>query len=165
MSMSLEEDIEVLRHIPFFEGFSNEHLRLIAFSAESRSLPEKLLLYDEGQLLHSAYVVSSGRLRGERKLKSGGYEKREIGPGVLLGERALILDKRATESVRVEERARVLQIRKAMFRRLLQDYPEIALALRSRLMRQVVEAAGDFDEVGKRFKAPSEASEGGQRPL
>src|SRR5688572_17203281 len=142
--MSLEEDIEVLRRIPFFEGFSNEHLRLIAFSAESRSLPEKLLLYDDGQLLHSAYVVVSGR-------KGGGYEKREIGPGVLLGERALILDKRATESVRVEERARVLQIRKAMFRRLLQDYPEIALTLRARLIRQVVEAAGEFDEVGKRF--------------
>ncbi len=102
MAMSLEEDIELLRAIPFFEGFSNEHLRLIAFSAESRSLPEKLLLYDEGQLLHSAYVVISGLMRAERKVK-GRREplRREIGPGVILGERALILDKLATESVRV----------------------------------------------------------------
>ena len=119
--MSLEADIDVLRGIAFFEGFSDEHLRLIAFSAESRSLPEKLLLYDEGQLLHSAYVIVSGLLRGEHKGKAGaGAAKREIGPGVILGERALILDTRAAESVRVEERARVLQIRKAMFRRLLQ---------------------------------------------
>ncbi len=152
--MSLEEDIEVLRLIPFFEGFSSEHLRLIAFSAESRSLPEKLLLYDEGQLLHSAYVVVSGRMRAQRKPKGDAAPLgREIGPGVVLGERALILDKRATESVRVEERARVLQIRRAMFRRMLQDYPEIALTLRSRMMRQVVQASAEFNEVARRLAA------------
>ena len=152
--MSLEEDIEVLRAISFFEGFSSEHLRLITFSSESRSLPEKLLLYDEGQLLHSAYVVVSGRMRAERKGKGDAAPlRREIGPGVVLGERALILDKRATESVRVEERARVLQIRKAMFRRMLQDYPEIAVTLRARLMRQVVQASAEFKEVASRLGA------------
>ena len=152
--MSLETDIEVLRTVPFFEGFSSEHLRLIAFSAESRSLPEKLLLYDEGQLLHSAYVVVSGGMRAERRGKSGAETmKRAIGPGVILGERALILDKRATESVRVESRSRVLQIRKAMFRRMLQEYPEIALTLRTRMMRQVMQASAEFNDVARRLAA------------
>ena len=155
--MSLEADIEVLRHVPFFEGFSDEHLRLIAFSAESRSLPEKLLLYDEGQLLHSAYVIVSGLLRGEHKGKAGApAAKREIGPGVILGERALILDTRAAESVRVEERARVLQIRKAMFRRLLQEYPEIAMALRARLSRNVIRASAELSQAARRL-APTES--------
>src|SRR5688572_26553133 len=147
-AMSLEADIDVLRQIPFFVGFSEEHLKLIAFSAESRSLPEKLLLFDEGQLLHSAYVIVSGTLRSEHKVK--GTEKlvrREIGGGVILGERALILDTRATESVRVESRARVLQIRKAMFRRLLQEYPEIAATLRRRLTRGIIETATEFRQV------------------
>jgi CRP-like cAMP-binding protein len=151
-AMSLDADIDVLRHIPFFEGFSEEHLRLIAFSAESRSLPEKLLLYDEGQLLHSAYVVVSGLLRGERRGQDGG-PKRAIEPGVILGERALILDTRAAESVRVESRARVLQIRKATFRRLLQEYPGIALTLRARLARGVQRTAAELDAVGQRLKA------------
>src|SRR5688500_15292294 len=139
--MSLETDVDVLRRISFFEGFSDEHLRLIAFSAESRSLPEKLLLYNTGQLLHSAYVVVSGALHGERKGKGDAVETRAIGPGVILGERALILDTRASESVRVESRARVLQIRKVMFRRLLREYPQIAIALRTRLSRNVVWSA------------------------
>jgi CRP-like cAMP-binding protein len=151
--MSLETDIDVLRDIPFFEGFSPEHLRLIAFSAESRSLPEKLLLYDEGQLLHSAYVVVSGALRGERRVKGGNEpSRRAIAPPVILGERALILDTRASESVRVESRARVLQIRKAMFRRLLQEYPEIALALRSRLARNVLRTAEQLKEAAGRLE-------------
>jgi CRP-like cAMP-binding protein len=151
--MSLDSDVDVLRGIPFFEGFSDEHLRLIAFSAESRSLPEKLLLYDEGQLLHSAYVVVSGAMQGERKTRGEAVEKRAIGPGVILGERALILDTRASESVRVESRARVLQIRKVMFRRLLQEYPEIAVALRARLSRNVLLSAAEFEAVAQRLRA------------
>lgn len=152
--MSLDSDIDVLRRIPFFEGFSSEHLRLIAFSAESRSLPEKLLLYDEGQLLHSAYVVISGTLRGECKARRGEAPlQRAIGPGLILGERALIVDTRAADSVRVESRARVLQIRKAMFRRLLQEYPEIARTLRSRLARNVQQASAEFSDVARRIAA------------
>ncbi len=108
-------------------GFSREQLKLIAISAESRSLPEKLLLFDEGQLLHSAYVIVSGSLRGEHKVPgTDKVVRREIGPGVILGERALILDARAQRVGRVESRTRVLQIRKLMFRKLLQEHPEMA---------------------------------------
>ena len=153
-SQTLESDVEALRAIAFFSGFSDEHLKLIAFSAESRSLPEKLLLYDEGQLLHSAYVIMSGTLKGEHKVK--GTEKilkRDIGPGVILGERALILDTRAAESVRVETRTRVLQVRKLMFRRVLQDHPEIAKILRSRLARHMLQVASEIQGVGERLRA------------
>jgi CRP-like cAMP-binding protein len=154
VALSLDTDIELLARIPFFAGFSDEHLRLIAFSAESRSLPEKLLLYEEGQLLHSAYVVVSGVLRGERRSKDGGAARSwSVEAGQLLGERTLILDTRAAESVRVETRARVLQIRKTMFRRLLQEYPEIAITLRGRLARQLMDASAGFREVARRLSA------------
>jgi len=154
MSVSLDADLEVLRNVPFFQGFSPEHLKLIAVSAESRSLPEKLLLYDEGQLLHSAYVVVSGVLRGQRKIAdTDRVEAREIGPGAMLGERALIVDVRADEAMRVKSRAQVLQIRKVTFRRLLQEHPDVAKALRTRLTRSVLQAAADFGAVGERLKA------------
>jgi CRP-like cAMP-binding protein len=149
-----ESDVEVLRTIPFFAGFSDEHLKLIASSAESRSLPDKLLLYDEGQLLHSAYVIISGTLKSEHRVKgTGKVVRRDIDSGVILGERALILDTRAAESVRVETRARVLQIRKLTFRKLLQDNPEIARILRSRMARHVLQVAEDVRHIGERLKA------------
>jgi len=154
MSTSLDSDIEVLRRIPFFEGFSEEHLRLIAFSAESRTLPEKLLIYDEGQLLHSAYVLVTGTMRAERKgTDSDGVVTRSIGAGVILGERALILDTRATEAIRVETKARVLQIRKVMFRRLLIEYPEITLALRAKMARTLTQTNAEFARVARRLNA------------
>ena len=149
-----ETDVEVLRTIPFFTGFSDEHLKLIASSAESRSLPDKLLLYDEGQLLHSAYVIISGTLKAEHRVKgTGKFIRRDIDSGVILGERALILDTRAAESVRVETRSRVLQIRKLTFRKLLQDNPEIARILRSRMARHVLQVAEDVRHIGERLKA------------
>ena len=154
MAAPLDADMEVMRRIPFFQDFSAEHLAFVASSAESRSLPEKLLLFDEGQLLHSAYVVVSGTMKAERKGKGGeAAARREIGPGVLLGERALIVDTRAAESVRVESRARVLQIRKANFRKLLQESPEVAVALRARISRMVVLAAAEYSEVARRLAA------------
>lgn len=150
---SLDTDIDVLREVPFFAGFSEEHLKLVAFSAEGRSLPEKLLLFDEGQLLHSAYVIVSGSLKGEHKVaNTDKVVKRDIGPGVILGERALILDARATESVRVESRTRVLQIRKLMFRKLLQENPKIATILRSRFSRHVLQMTADFNVVAERLR-------------
>jgi len=156
MSMSLDTDVEVLRGVPFFQDFSAEQLKLVAFSAESRSLPDRLLLYDEGQLLHSAYVIVSGVLRGQRKGRDGDVaESWEIGPGVILGERALVIDLRAEESVRVESRTRVLQIRKVMFRRLMQEYPEIAITLRSRLTRDLLQSVSGLQAVRQRLLAIS----------
>jgi CRP-like cAMP-binding protein len=149
-----DSDVEVLSRVPFFAGFSDEHLRLLALSSENRSLPEKLLLFDEGQLLHSAYVIVSGTLRGEHKVKgTDKIVRHDIGPGVILGERALLLDTRATESVRVETRTRVLQLRKLMFRKLLQDHLEIAKLLRTRLTRHVLQINAEFGQVGDRLKA------------
>ena len=151
--MSLDEDVAVLRRISFFEGFSAEHLKLIAFSAESRSLPEKLLLCDEGQVLHSAYVILSGLLRAEREVPgTDRIASRAIGTGAILGARALVLDTRAQESVRVERRAGVLQIRKVMFRRLLQEHPEIGLALRARFARNVLQMSSDLNAVAHRLR-------------
>lgn len=151
---SHDSDLDILREVPFFAGLTDEHLKLIAFSAESRSLPEKLLLFDQGQLLHSAYIIASGTLKGTQKIE--GTEKtltRDIGPGVILGERALVLDARAAESARVETRARVLQIRKLMFRKLLQEHPRIAIILRSRMARHVVQVATEFNAIGERLRS------------
>jgi CRP-like cAMP-binding protein len=47
----------------------------------------------------------------------------------------------------------VLQIRKLMFRKLLQEHPEMAAILRSRLTRHVVQMASGFNAVADRLRA------------
>jgi CRP-like cAMP-binding protein len=58
--MSLDADIALLGTVPFFQVFDEEHLRLLAFSAETRPLPAGMVLHEAGQALHSAYVITKG---------------------------------------------------------------------------------------------------------
>jgi CRP-like cAMP-binding protein len=150
--MSLTSDIDLLGQVAFFKGFSDDHLRLIAFSAESRTLPEDMVLYDEGQLLHSAYVIKSGTVEAVRQ-GAAGSSIRVIGPGSLLAERALVVDMRAPETIRVREPVEALQIRRTVFRRFLEEYPEMAMAIRERFAQRLKTAAKDYARVGRKLSA------------
>lgn len=146
--MSLDADIALLGGVPFFAGFDEEHLRLLAFSAEARALPVNMVLHEAGQPLHSAYVITKGLVTASR-----GEKSRTFGPGALLGERALIVEATAMETVRIAETAQVLQIRRAVFRRFLDEYPEMAAAIRARIAERVVQSAADYDRVARRIGA------------
>jgi CRP-like cAMP-binding protein len=146
--MTLDADIALIGKVPFFAGFDEEHLRLLAFSAEARSLPAGMVLHEAGQPLHSAYVITKGLVTA-----SHGEESRTVGPGALIGERALIVEAKAMETVRVAEATQVLQIRRAVFRRFLDEYPQMAAAIRSRIADRVRQSAADFNRIGRRIGA------------
>ena len=146
--MSLDADISLLGAVPFFQVFDEEHLRLLAFSAEARSLPAGMVLHEEGQLLHSTYVITKGLVTASR-----GEQSRNLGPGALIDERALIVEVRAMETVRVAEIAQVLQIRRTVFRRFLDEYPKMAAAIRARLASRVVQSATDYNRIARRIGA------------
>ncbi len=146
--MSLDADIRLLGAVPFFQVFDEEHLRLLAFSAEARSLPAGMVLHEEGQPLHSTYVITKGLVTASR-----GEQSRSLGPGALIDERALIVEVRAMETVRVAEIAQVLQIRRTVFRRFLDEYPKMAAAIRARLASRVVQSATDYNRIARRIGA------------
>jgi CRP-like cAMP-binding protein len=145
--MSLSSDIGLLRSVPFFEGFADDHLKLIAFSAEERSFSAGMVLFEEGQPLHSAYLITSGLLEGTGK--DGGA--RPIRPPELLAERALVIKSRAKETVRVKEAATALQFRRTLFRRFLEEYPAVAAQLRARIAARLALAAADYRRAGKKI--------------
>jgi len=156
--MSLGSDVQLLREAPFFSTFSDEHLRLIAFSAESRTLRKGETMVEAGRPLHSAYLVSSGELRA-----SPGSEKkpdeaagRPLGRGALIGELALITETRAGETVVAVEPTAILQIRRSVFRRLFDEYPEIAEALREKLTESLTDTVSRIRDVGRRLTPQDE---------
>jgi CRP-like cAMP-binding protein len=148
--MSLDADITLLGAVPFFGGFDEEHLRLLAFSAEARSLPAGMVLHEAGQPLHSGYVIKKGLVTA-----SHGGQSRTVEPGALIGERALIVEAKAVETVQVAKTAQVLQIRRAVFRRFLDEYPEMAAAIRARIADRVTQSAADYKRIAQRIGAIS----------
>lgn len=131
--MSLESDIAVLAQVPLLSELSGDQLRLLAFGAEHRRLRAGEILFREGARADAGFVVALGTLG----LVAGrpGHEKdvARAGPGMLLGEIALLTDTRRPATAKAETDCDVIRITRTLFRRMLEEYPEIAFALHQKL--------------------------------
>ncbi len=149
--MALDETIRILSGVAFFEGFTQDQLRLLAFSAERVSLPQGALLFREGAKADSAFILLSGtiRLLGEEE-----GESRDMGairPGALLGMLALIADTQRPTSAVAASPSRLLKIERRDFRRMLEEYPDLAVALHKRMMDEFQAMVEKIERLAPRF--------------
>ncbi|MGN6768250.1 MAG: Crp/Fnr family transcriptional regulator [Rhizobiaceae bacterium] len=150
--MALDDDIRLLSGVELFQSFTPDQLRLLAFGAENMRLASGQLLYEAGVEADGAFVVATGRIglfrenaEGERALLG------EAGPGAMLGELALIADTvRPTGAVAVED-TELVRLSRKLFHRILQEYPELAAALRDHIARDLNKMVGEIDRLGPRF--------------
>jgi CRP-like cAMP-binding protein len=132
--MALKDDIALFMQLSIFEGLSEEHLRLLAFGAERRRLEKGHVLFRQGAAADSAFVVTAGHLRltvhspasGERILG-------EIGAGSIMTEIAMIADAERHFTATAIEESEVIRISRMLFHRMLEEYPEVAIAADRRL--------------------------------
>lgn len=148
--MALDDHIRILSDVSLFEGFTQEQLRLLAFGAEAIRLSAGKKLYREDDDADSAYVVVRGRI----KLFREGEGLADVGmaePGSTLGEMALIADSRRLTSAEAATDIEVLRINRSMFRRILEEYPETAEALRERIIEDLQAMIRRIEQVGERL--------------
>ena len=127
--MGLREDIALLQGLSIFDGLSEDYLRLLAFGAERGHV-----LFREGAAADCAFVVLSGQLRLTRDLPSGkDRDIGEAGPGAMLTEIAMISDATRHFTATAETESEVMRISRVLFHRMLQEYPEVAMATERRL--------------------------------
>ncbi|MEM8811714.1 MAG: cyclic nucleotide-binding domain-containing protein [Pseudomonadota bacterium] len=138
--MSLERDIDFLRNLPLLSELSPDQLRLLAFGADFRIARSGETLFQPGDQADSGYLVKSGSIGLYNDPDGGGTPDDVAGPGTLIGEMALLIDTRRTVRAIALERTELLQIRRALFRRMLEEFPEIA----RRLQRGLGERVGAF---------------------
>ena len=132
--MGLREDIALLQGLSIFDGLSDDYLRLLAFGAERRKLERGHVLFREGATADSAFVVMSGQLTLSRDLPSG--DDRVIGdagPGSILTEIAMISAATRHFTATAATESEVMRITRVLFHRMLQEYPDVALATEKRL--------------------------------
>ncbi len=124
----LRRDVDVLSQIPVFSQFSEDQLRLIAFSAESVEVFAGTTLFREGSPARGGYVVTEGTVR----LDPRDPDQAEVvaGSGALIGELALLAPTLRPATATVIEDTRLLDISRDLFRRVLEEYPDMAGKLR-----------------------------------
>lgn len=145
--MTLERDIDLLKNVPFFDGIPAEHLKLIAFSADSREVSDGQFLFSAGDVAEGGHVVVEGRIDLVDETKIPPKVLDRLGPGALIGELALIVETKRPATALAVGRARVLVVRRSLFRRMLDEYPEIAVTLRDRIAERLAALAPEIGRI------------------
>ncbi len=127
--MSLAQDIAILRQIPMLSDFQDDQLRLLAFSAESSDFRSGQRLFDQGDRSDGGLVITSGTVSLQVRGADGFEEVERAGPGTLLGEAALLVENLRTCRAEAIDDVRVIRVRRALFKRMVQEFPELAQRL------------------------------------
>ena len=150
--MALNDDIALLQIVPLFSDISEDKLRLIAFGAERRKLQAGQMLFREGTPADCAFVVASGRFELSRAGKDGqtitlGFAER----GTLLGELAMVTSVNRTMTAIAPDNAEIIRINRPLFRRMLEEYPDIAGLVRKRIDENLAALNADLGKIAGRF--------------
>lgn len=133
--MSLASDMAVLRRVPFFEILGDDQLRLLAFGGENMRFKAGDTLFSAGDETEGGMVVLSGQvlLTSERD----GDEGERLKVGSLLGQRALMAATKRRHTATAVSLVEVMTIRRALFMRMLSEYPDTAAALYAELSEEL----------------------------
>lgn len=146
--MALEDDIALLSRVPLFAALGAEPVRLLAFSAETRALRAGDVLFREGNAADSGYVVVDGALV---LAGTGGLGEHRAGPGALVGEIALIVETLRPATATAAEPTSVLRIPRALFRRVLTEFPEAAVRVHDDFRDKMRRTTSDLLRVQRLF--------------
>jgi CRP-like cAMP-binding protein len=149
--MALDDDIRILSTVRLFEDFTQEQLRLLAFGAETTMLQADHKLYREDDEADSAYIVVSGSIVLYREQDSDRTPISTAGPGTILSELALIADTNRLTSAAAAIDSEVLRLSRKMFRRILEEYPDIAVHLHQRISEDFQALIRRIEKLAPRF--------------
>lgn len=150
--MALDDDIRVLSGVRLFESLTHEQLRLLAFGAENIRLGKGRDLFREDAPADCAFVVVRGQIGIYRTVDGERVALSQALPGTILDEMALIVEARRQSGAVAEEDSEVIRLNRALFRRILEEYPDVAYALRNRIAAEFTSMAGKIARLQSRFE-------------
>jgi CRP-like cAMP-binding protein len=149
--MALDDDIRVLSGVRLFQSFTREQMRLLAFGAENMRLGSGRELYRENSQADCAYVVVSGRISLYRDHEGKRTRVGAAAPGAMLGEIALIAPTKRLTSAAAEEDTELIRLNRSLFRRILEEYPEVAHTLHRQIAAELHEMTDKISQLAPRF--------------
>ena len=152
--MSIEDDITCLEAVPTFRLLGPNALRILAIGCESRALDEGEVLFEAGQAADCGYVIQDGSFQlepvaaGDRPAGRGDDPLvMMVGPGVLLGELALIIDTARPVTATAAEPSTVIRVPRSLFLKMLEGFPDAARRLRDHIAARTNQATADMITV------------------
>ena len=126
-------DVEKLRQIPLLEHLHEHTLARIAELATEFEVPAGWVLIEVGQPGSGMFILEEGTVR----VDTPDGRSWEYGPGDFFGELSLLTDHPRNATVRATTAVRCLAISRADFSKLLEEEPEIAVAMLPKLAARI----------------------------
>src|SRR4051794_13135796 len=150
--MALDDDIAVLSSAPLFGLMEHDALRLLAFAGEGQSLRSGEVLFRRGDRSDGGYIVMRGAIVLEGP-ENGGSEPFIAGPSCVIGRSALFLRAPRPATATAREPSHVLRVSPTLMRRVLEEFPPGAVAIRRALADELSALSGGLERVRRQLAA------------
>jgi len=135
--VSLKEEVELLRRIPLFAQVEPAKLKLLAFTSERVAFEAGHVLFRQGDMGDAAYIIMEGEAEVLVDSPSGPVLVAVLGHNAFVGEIAILCDVPRTATVQARGRLVCLRIAKELFLRLINEFPQMAVAILRELARRL----------------------------
>jgi NTE family protein len=132
-----------LSGVPLLAALPEEARRLLEAAAQLVDVPAGTWLLRAGDPSGSAYVVRRGRLM----VHIGGQIVRELGPGAVLGELALLTGEERSAGVQARRDSTVLEVPRAAFDSMLATDPQAGRVVLTQIAERLRTAGGGADRL------------------
>jgi CRP/FNR family transcriptional regulator, cyclic AMP receptor protein len=135
--MSLKDEVELLRRVPVFAQIEPARLKLLAFTSERVAYEAGKVLFHSGDMADAAYIIIEGVVEVIVEGPAGPVTVATIGKNDIVGEIAILCDVPRTATVKARERVVTLRISKELFLRLVNEFPQMAVAIMRELAHRL----------------------------
>ena len=145
----LKEEVNLLRSIPVLAGLPANKLKLLAFASDHVNYKEGEILFEQGDMADAAYIVIDG-LAEVLVTPEGAKEPNkvaELGANSFIGDMAIVADIPRTATIRAGAPLSTLKIRKEHLIDMVQDSPELALAILRELVDRLAKTTKDLSDA------------------
>jgi CRP-like cAMP-binding protein len=145
--MTIEDDIAFLERVPTFSRLGFAALQIVAIGSETRHLEDGEVLFRAGETADAGYVIQEGSLKLTQHSAKRGDPSVTLGPGVLVGELALLTETIRPATAVAAEPTIVIRISRSLFRKVLEGFPEAARTMRDQLAERANQASDEIAAV------------------
>ena len=140
--MSLLQEYELLRRVPFFAEIEPARLKLLAFMSERVGFDPGKALCRQGDPADAAYLIIEGEADILVDTPSGPLKLATLGANDIVGEMAILGDVPRTATVQARTDVTALVIAKDQFFRMITEFPQMAIEI----MRELAHRLEDTNE-------------------
>jgi CRP/FNR family transcriptional regulator, cyclic AMP receptor protein len=135
--LSLLQEYELLRRIPFFSEIEPARLKLLAFMSERVGFDPGKNLCRQGDPADAAYLIIEGEADIILEGPAGPITVATLGANEIVGEIGILCDVPRNATVRAKDRLVARRIAKDPFMRMVREFPTMAVSIMRELAHRL----------------------------